>query len=437
MKEELIRRLTSCLPAATYEMEVLCRLAGVTVSREVSSAAVECCHRPRLTLNPDFVETYCQTDEHLFLLVMHELWHVLLAHTRLFPRMSEVDNIVFDAVINASLCREFPQPEYLGFFEAINPFDSVPGLLLRPPVGWPEAPRYLALGKHLVKRLYPRPGENPELPSYAELREFLEPLALTKYLLLGDHDWTEGELRALDDPLFGETIRRIVASWPTPPVPRGGRSAGGALDKWLQERSPASAELRRAFARVLRRALLRPTVPRRHPVEVREPAGLGVIPTGFDRLAFARQLLGYPATLWVQRPPRMARRLELHPPAFVYLDVSGSMQLLLPTLLGLLVPLAEQGRLRVFQFSTMVRRLPLDSLRRGELTSTMGTEIACVVRHLEEHPRIRKAVILTDGLTGRPAAELPGREIHVCLSPGGSPADLKGWASSLTELPPC
>ena len=36
-------------------------------------------------------------DEHLFLLVMHELHHVLLGHTRLFPRASRAHNIAFDA----------------------------------------------------------------------------------------------------------------------------------------------------------------------------------------------------------------------------------------------------------------------------------------------------------------------------------------------------
>ena len=51
---------------------------------------------------PDFVATHAQTPEKLLMLVMHELHHVLLGHTTLFPRVTEVQNFVFDAVINGS-----------------------------------------------------------------------------------------------------------------------------------------------------------------------------------------------------------------------------------------------------------------------------------------------------------------------------------------------
>ncbi len=71
---DLVARLVACLPAATFEMETLCRLAGIKASRDIPSAAVECTYRPRLLLNPDFVGKYCERDEHLFLLVMHELF---------------------------------------------------------------------------------------------------------------------------------------------------------------------------------------------------------------------------------------------------------------------------------------------------------------------------------------------------------------------------
>ena len=42
--------------------------------------------------------------EIFFLLILHELYHVILGHTRLFSRVSPIDNIVFDAVINSMLC---------------------------------------------------------------------------------------------------------------------------------------------------------------------------------------------------------------------------------------------------------------------------------------------------------------------------------------------
>jgi hypothetical protein len=38
---------------------------------------------PRLLINPQFVEAHAATPERLLMLVMHELHHVLLGHTRL------------------------------------------------------------------------------------------------------------------------------------------------------------------------------------------------------------------------------------------------------------------------------------------------------------------------------------------------------------------
>src|SRR5512145_2705921 len=124
---KLASRLIGSLPAASVEMETLCRLAGIKISSKIPTAAVECVHRPRLLINPEFAARYCQRDEHLFLLVMHELWHIILAHTRLYPRVTPLHNIAFDAIINAGLARQFPGPEFRGFFDALNPADVFPG----------------------------------------------------------------------------------------------------------------------------------------------------------------------------------------------------------------------------------------------------------------------------------------------------------------------
>src|SRR5439155_16870627 len=165
---------------ASCELETLFRLAGITVSREVKTAAVTCEGRSRLLVNPNFVAAHCRRDEHLFLLVMHELWHVILAHTRLWPRPTPNHNIAFDAVINAGLARQHPAPEYRGFFEALNPPDAFPALLLPPPVGWPAPPRYRRSGlpkgtDGIMRRLYPPPVTtgNRE-PLYEEILAVLE-----------------------------------------------------------------------------------------------------------------------------------------------------------------------------------------------------------------------------------------------------------------------
>src|SRR5205814_2059546 len=103
---------------------------------DVETAAVECRSNPRMLVNPEFVEKFAATPEKLLMLVMHELHHVLLGHTRLFPCVTAVDNLVFDAVINALLCRMFPGPEHTGFFTDFYSQDAFPACLLRPAAGW-------------------------------------------------------------------------------------------------------------------------------------------------------------------------------------------------------------------------------------------------------------------------------------------------------------
>src|SRR5262245_30539096 len=103
MITSLSDRVARSIPGATFELEALVRLVGIEETSEVATAAVTCGARARLLLNPDFVATHCRRDEHLFLLVMHELWHVLLGHTTLYPRPTTAHNIAFDAIINAGL----------------------------------------------------------------------------------------------------------------------------------------------------------------------------------------------------------------------------------------------------------------------------------------------------------------------------------------------
>ena len=83
---------------------------------------------------------------------MHELWHVLLGHTTLYARPTAAHNIAFDAIINAGLARQHPEAAYRGFFESLNPVDSFPGLLLRPPAGLARRTATTTCPVHPVRR---------------------------------------------------------------------------------------------------------------------------------------------------------------------------------------------------------------------------------------------------------------------------------------------
>jgi predicted metal-dependent peptidase len=131
--QDLTRRVLDAVPAGSYAMQALLSLARIEVSTDVPTAAVSCERRPALLINPGFVAEHCRTDEHLFMLVMHELYHVLLGHTRLYRVMTPAHNLAFDAVINAMLFARFPAVPYTSFFTALYAEESTALRLLAPP----------------------------------------------------------------------------------------------------------------------------------------------------------------------------------------------------------------------------------------------------------------------------------------------------------------
>jgi hypothetical protein len=451
---QIMGRLLSSMPAATFEMETFSRLAGVVASRDVPTAAMECKHRPRLLINPDFVAQFCKRDEHLFLLVMHELWHVMLAHTSLFPRITQAQNIAFDAVINAGLLRQFDKPAYRGFFESINPPDKFPHMLLRPPVGWPEAPVYPnnigPVGTaRILRQLYPPRGAfRPVMPFYDEILDLIKEdmrqkgMLIEVPVLLGDHESQD----AYKSKFLKDAMGRVAKKWPMSIRQFGPPGQGGYMDDWEIDPYSTSQEIRRAFANVLRIALGRDAG--EHRIKQRSPisgmVGRGVLPNPRDRLIHARKMLGAPTTLWEQQGTYKARVPETKVRAHVYLDVSGSMSDVLPYLLNLIAPYVANGKANVFQFSTEVEALPLRSLQKGLVRSTGGTQIHCVMEHLAENrEHVRRVLLLTDGYTGLPAPDHirmireDGTKIHLVL-PSESPYedDLSMISSSVTILPP-
>ena len=211
-------RIFNVLPAASYQMEKLFGLFDIEFSDVTETACVECRMTPRLLLNKTFLGEYCQDDGDLFLLILHELYHVILGHTRLFPRVSQIDNIVFDAVINSMLCRTVGRTVGTRLFTRINSYDSLPERLLRPPSGWPDDFQAAIAGlppaeQRIIDLLY-GPAESSEL-TYRDIYELLckelsecEP---GDAFLLGSHGSEQRE-----DGLLKEAVRRIVEGWPPP-----------------------------------------------------------------------------------------------------------------------------------------------------------------------------------------------------------------------------
>lgn len=438
----LAMRLLNSVPAASHEMTALLGLLRIEETREVPTAAVTCERRPVLKVNPDFVAARCRTDEHLFLLVMHEIHHVLLGHTRLFPRPTPLHNLAFDAVINALLCSRFPGRAHTSFFLGLYGGETGPGRLLAPPEGKPLADPEL---RKVHQLLYPREGGRCDA-TFKEVFDRLVALLPEKGTgqaetpgLLGNHgdeaddEWgTGGPL----DPEVVAAVRKIVEKWPQPPDPRRGRS----LEDLLKETSaPAATPGARVLA-AMRSALLAAShgTSRSRFRQAGPVASLVPFPVAQDRRANVARLSGVEPLLFagelVSTRARGAGR------TVVYLDVSGSMDSFLPYLYGALVRLADLVEPRVHCFSTKLVTVPFREIAEGRRRSTGGTDGACALEHALKQ-RARRVLLLTDGYVGpvRPALERGLRasrlDVRVLLTPGGWRRDLEPVASVFRELP--
>jgi hypothetical protein len=430
---QIIRRVLDAIPARSYEMNALLSLVRVEITRRVPTAAVSCERRPVLMINPDFVEAQCQSDEQLFLLVMHELHHVLLGHTRLFTRPTPAHNLAFDAVINAMLVARFPQQAYTSFFTNIYGAETSALRLLAPP-GDPalEDPALRALHHALYESSDVTSQEVFDLISRHPASQTIDVSRL-----LGTHGderdaWgTSSEAGAE----FIEVVRSIVEKWPSPEQPVRGRSLADLLD--VTRLQPRSVEQRvlNAMRTALLGAASRPGA--RRTVGIGQQRIETPVPDLRDRRATVVRSLGRWPILNASVVPAKKRSSGR---ADVYLDVSGSLDALLPRLYGALRTLRAHVAPDVHLFSTVVETVSLEQVCAGDVKTTGGTDLACVLAHVAEH-RPKKALVITDGYVGKPARALVSRaeaachDIRVLLTPGGWREDLDGIASRIEELP--
>ncbi len=435
----LVRRVLDAVPARSHALGALLSLFRVEASEDVPTACVTCERRPTLRVNPRFVEEHCRTDAHLFLLVMHELHHVLLGHTRLFPRATPAHNIAFDAVINALLCARFPEEAYTSFFT--QQYGQATGALrLLAPPGRPqvEPPRLAALHEALYE------GRATADEVFHAIVKEVEVTPESLAALLGSHggwgdawggEWgTEGPA----DPAVVDAIRRIVEKWPPPDKAVRGRSLADLMRALTVARS---CEVNPAVLAATRRALL--GAADRRWKEARRVAGprpaLLPLPDAGDRRAGVARALGttpllYRSMLWDRRGGREGA-------AHVYLDVSGSMDPWIEDLYGALATLRRHVARDVHLFSTRVETVPLRALLEGRRPTTGGTDLACALDHAIAG-RARRVLLVTDGYLGQPAPELlraverRGLEVRALLTPGGWRRDIEPLAVRIEELPP-
>jgi len=415
----LAERILDSFPSGAYALSALLRVLDIVASDTVPTAAVECKLQPRMLINPAFLEKHAETSEKLLMLVMHELHHVLLGHTTLFPRVTRVQNFVFDAVINGLLCRMFPQPEHTAFFTDLYSADRFPECLLRPAPGWPLKPKPIthALPEvpeelreqvaDLHRALYSETGA-----SYQEVYDVLPRLlisverlgkSLDDIPLVGNHESfpiVDGELEH-QSPILFDIVRELVEQWPQPPDPIQGRSLNDLLKvaNVAARREPSNREILRRLIRKV--AAASGSGGLRKLCDAQMDA-FTPIPS-MARRSMVLRALGA-ETLLHPGPVTWRHRVSTGEKVRVYLDVSGSMNSMLKTLYGAVLDCGELVYRRVHLFSTKIADISLAELKAGKCSSTGGTDIGCVAEHMA-HNNVKRALIVTDGWVGSPRGQ--------------------------------
>lgn len=411
--ESLAQRVLDAFPSGTYALSALLRLLDIQSSTAVPTAAVECRLQPRLLINPEFVARHAQTPEKLLMLVMHELHHVLLGHTTLFPRHTLAQNFVFDAVINGIICRMFPDAQYTAFLSDYYDSDSFPQCLLRPPPGWPEhcvtAPGVMQLPAQQMARvaevhmaLYSATGA-----SYQEVFEILPQLlnaqGLAGVALLGGHQpdgLPEGALQS-HAPMLFDMVRDMVEQWPQPPDPIRGRSLASVLQMTTVKANvvPGNRRLLRQLMTKLAGLKESGGVRQVRTVSIEAPSPV----PNLGRRSMVLHALGFDPLLH-QGTSTWRRSVPASQRVHVYLDVSGSMDGIKDALYGAVLACQAWVHPVVHLFSSEVADVSLTQLRQGVCQSTGGTSIDCVAEHIQTK-RVRCALLITDGWVGQPRGE--------------------------------
>ena len=442
-------RIFSVLPAASYQMEKLFGLFDIEFSNKTETACVECRTTPRLLLNKRFLDEYCRNDGDLFLLILHELYHAILGHTRLFPRVSPIDNIVFDAVINSMLCRTVGRTVGTRLFTRISGYDSLPERLLRPPPGWADDfKRALAAlppeEQRIIGLLYGT-DESSKITYhdiYELLRKGLAGRDVPNVFLLGSHGPQQDE-----DGLLKEAVRRIVEGWPPPPFRIAGRDQGRKTEEfWLRPADKPGSAFRKAFESALRKCGVHtgrgPAVCRQQMTSSLRTVET-VLPNARDRrIPALRSLLGQAPLFYRSESSERRLRSVRVPVVHLYLDVSGSMTACLPYLSAACREPFKRGELKIVAFSTVVSELKGHDVSKASVRNTLGTDVNAVLEHITGIPaRRRPKVILiaTDGYVGRARSDLIARlsrtRVVVALTDSGHAADLQPWAHEIIKLP--
>jgi len=440
----LTSQILDAIPAGNYAFCALLKLMDIVETETVATAAVECRKSPRFLINPVFVKKHANTTEKLLMLVLHELNHVLLGHTTLFPHVTDADNLVFDAVINSMLCRLFPDKAHTALFTDFYSTELFPQCLLRPPKGWPNRPQCPEGLKTLPKELSQQAWRvMKDLYSY-EGATYDSVMALLKRLkvnaegteLIGSHGKEFNPIsnwESVNSEVF-EAIRRIVEDWDMPPDPLKGRSWNDVMNEYFL-RARKNLAQKKALVKLIR-LVGRESKSYESRERAKTPIETLSAIAASDRRHAVQRLCGFESLLY-RDTAIIKGRSDTTVKVHLYIDVSGSMDHYIEAIYGAALLCREHLEPHVHLFSTQVHDITFGQLKGGVCKSTYGTDISCVAEHMRNH-HIKNAVLVTDGYVGRPGTTdekaLTEVKLGVAYTALSSKTDLGRFANFSIDL---
>jgi hypothetical protein len=396
---------------------------------------------PRLLVNLGFIREHCTEEVHVKTLLLHEFLHVLLNHTGEYKVWDPIINIALDAVINHIIHRSCG-PEYSEFCRLYYKDADINDwrILLAPPetsdhIQYDEA----ANGEIVSLRYGLLEGEVLADDILDIARDIQERLGseFGQIVFLGNHDpdlqrncRTGGEMSEVVVRALNETFRQLNGDGIfREPAGHGFAEPASVSHEW-NAREEKLRRWERTAWKALRPLLTPDPQSSRFTWEDRR-ASLPVL-NGGDRRGFLR-------SLWNPIVPEIRWNLPERRPAgttVVYLDVSGSMNAEMQSLVTLLNRLRRWIRLPFWAFSNEVAPATIE---KGVLKTktTGGTAMNCVLTHLAE-TRPEKALVLTDGYIERCDPALlkaaSGTRLYALISRDGSAALLDEAGIPCTQL---
>lgn len=397
--DELKYRIYNVYPVGKFEIDKLLSIVDIKFDENIPTAAVKTGMPPVMVFNQDFIEKECKSDEHLLMLLMHELYHIILGHTRLFKRITTAQNIAFDAIINSMICKIMQEPEYTSFFSGFYSDEGLPALL-RPPVNWTidnYEPKWKLKGEllNIHKALYTDEGDVTYVDIYNAITKTI--ILNEDIILIGNHYSSSADI----DSVTNKIIVEIVGKWPAVD-PRKGRDEGiGSVEELftsVKGNKNVSSVIKKALEKVVNSATGSIRINK-----FRQTESLLPYPTIPDRKASVLSNLGQNPIFFkgniIKSTPTLAGITH------IYLDVSGSMEEYLEVIFGSLIPLRQYLHPIVHCFSTEIHDHSIKEVLMGKYKSTYGTHIDCVLKHIEQK-NINKALVITDGYVGEPSEHL-------------------------------